>query len=54
MYDKRDDFDFEIVNFSFLDVMSLDFYPMQSISLNSFISPEHLGMMLISTLEKNR
>ena len=37
IYDNRDDFDFEIVNFPFLDVMSLALHPMESISLNSFI-----------------
>ena len=36
IYDKRNDFDFEIVNFPFLDVMFLVLHPMESISLNSF------------------
>ena len=39
IYDKRDDFDFEIVNFPFLDL-----HPMEYISLNSFVSLEHLAM----------
>ena len=34
IYDKRDDFDFEIVNFPFLDVMFLALHPMESIYLN--------------------
>ena len=49
IYDKRDDFDFEIVNFPFLDVL----HPMESISLNSFVSLEHLAMLLTSTLAIN-
>ena len=36
-YDKRDDFDFEIVNFPFKMVMFLALHPMESISLNSFV-----------------
>ena len=44
IYDKRDDFDFEIVNFPFLDVMFLALHPMESISLNSFVLLEHLAM----------
>ena len=50
IYDKRDDFDFEIVNFPFLDVMFLVLHPMESISLNSFVLLEHLAMLLTSTL----
>ena len=34
IYDKRDDFDFEIVNFPFYMVMFLALHPIQSISLN--------------------
>ena len=34
IYDKRNDFDFEIVNFPFLMVMFLALHPMESISLN--------------------
>ena len=51
IYDKRDDFDFEIVNFLFLDVLPL--HPKESISLNSFVSLEHLAMLLTSTLAIN-
>ena len=34
IYDKRDDFDFEIVNFLFKMVMFLALYPMEFIFLN--------------------
>ena len=51
IYDKRDDFDFEIVNFPFLDGDVL--HPMESISLNSFVLLEHLAMLLTSTLTIN-
>ena len=50
--DKRDDFDFEIVNFPFLTVMFLVLHPMESISLNSFVLLEHLAMLLTSTLAR--
>ena len=53
IYDKRDDFDFEIVNFSFLVVMFLALHPMVSISLNSFVLLEHLSMLLTLTLTIN-
>ena len=36
IYDKRDDFDFEIVNFPFLKVMFLALNPMWSKSHDSF------------------
>ena len=49
IYDKRDDFDFEIVNFQLLD----GDVPMESISLNSFVLLEHLAMLLTSTLSIN-
>ena len=51
IYDKRDDFDFEIVNFPFLD----GDVPrsMESISLNSFVLLEHLAMLQTSTLAIN-
>ena len=54
IYDKRGDFDFEIVNFPFLDgddpgSSSYGVY----ISLNSFVSLEHLAMLLTSTLAIN-
>ena len=37
IYDKRDDFDFEIVNSPFLDGDVLALHPMESISLNSYV-----------------
>ena len=51
--DKRDNFDFEIVNFPFLDVMFLALHAMESISLNSFLLLEHQAMLLTSTLAIN-
>ena len=53
IYDKRDNFDFEIVNFPFLMVMFFVLHPMESISLNSFGLLEHLAMLLTSTLAIN-
>ena len=50
IYDKRDDFDFEIVNFPFVHGDIPRLYPMESVSLNSFVSLEHLAMLLTSTL----
>ena len=50
IYDKREYFDFEIVNFPFLIVMYLTLYPIDSISLNLFVLLEHLSMLLTSTL----
>ena len=53
IYDKRDDFDFEIVNFPFLDgdvPRSTRVHPMESLSLISFVLLEHLAMLLTSTL----
>ena len=50
IYDKRDDVDFDIVNFPFFDGDD----PMESISLNSFVLLEHLAMLLTSTLEINK
>ena len=44
VYDKRDDFDFEFVNFPFLDGADPRLHPMESIFLNSFILLEHLAM----------
>ena len=39
IYDKRDDFDFEMVIFPFLNGdVPLTLHPMESISLNSFVS----------------
>ena len=51
IYDKRDNFDFEIINFPFLDGDFLALHPMESISLNSFVLQEHLAMFLTSTLD---
>ena len=53
LYDKCDDFDFEIVNIPFLDGMFLALHPMECISLNSFVLLEHLAMLLTSTLAIN-
>ena len=53
IYDKRDDFDFEIVNFPFLDGDVPRSNPMESIYLNSFVLLEHLAMFLTSTLAIN-
>ena len=54
IYDKRDDFDFEMVIFSFLNSdVPLSLHPMESISLNSFVLLEHLAMLLTSTLTIN-
>ena len=44
IYDKRDEFDFEIVNFPSKMVMFLALHPMESISLNSFVLLEHLAI----------
>ena len=49
IYDKRDDFDFEIVNFPFLD----DDVPRSTSFVNSFVLLEHLAMLLTSTLAIN-
>ena len=53
IYDKRDDFDYEIVNFPFLMVMFLVLHPMESISLNLFGLLEYIAMLLTSTLAIN-
>ena len=53
IYYKRDDFDFEIVNFPFKMVMFLALHPIESIYLNSFVLLEHIAMLLSSTLAKN-
>ena len=53
IYDKRDDFDFEIVIFPFLDGDVPPLHPMESIYLNSFALLEHLAMLLTSTLAIN-
>ena len=41
IYDKRDDFDFEIANFPFLDGAA--------ISLSALVLLDHLAMLLTST-----
>ena len=53
IYDKRDNFDFEIVNFPFKMVMFLALHPMESISLKSFVLLEHLTIFPTSTLAIN-
>ena len=53
IYHKRDDFDFEIVNFPFLEVMFLVLHHMESIFLNWFILLNHLAVLLTSTLAIN-
>ena len=54
IYDKRDDFDFEMVILQFLNGdVPLSLHPMESISLNSFVLLEHLAMLLTSTLTIN-
>ena len=50
MYDKRDDFDFEIVNFPFLDG---DIPRSTSYGLISFVLLEYLAMLWTSTLAIN-
>ena len=51
IYDKHDDFDFEMVIFPYLNGdVPLSLHPMESISLNSFVLLEHLAMLLTSTL----
>ena len=53
IYDKRDNFDFEIVNFPFLDGGVSRSTSYRSISLNSFVLLEHLAILLTSTLVIN-
>ena len=50
IYDKRDDFNFDIVNFPFLDG---DVPLMVYIYLNLFALPEHLRMLLTSIIVTN-
>ena len=50
IYDKRDDFNFDIVNFPFLDG---DVPLMVYIYLNLFALPEHLRMLLTSITVTN-
>ena len=53
IYEKRDDFDFEIANCSYLDVDVPRRASLVFISRNLFGSPEYLVMFLTSTLEIN-
>ena len=54
IYDKRDDFDFDLVNYQFFFmVMFLALHPMESISLNLFPLLKHLAMKLNSILTIN-
>ena len=56
IYDKRDDFNFDIVNFPFLDgelVMSPNVPLMVYIYLNLFALSEHLRMLLTSIIVTN-
>ena len=54
IYDKRDDFNFDIVNFPFLDgdVPRRPSYGV-NIYLNLFALPEHLRMLLTSIIVTN-
>ena len=51
--DKHDDFNFEIVNFPFLDGNVPRSTSNESISLSSFVLLEHLAMLLTLTLAIN-
>ena len=56
IYDKYDDFDFEIVNFPILDRMFLarsTSNGVYTVYLNSFLWLEHLAMLLTSTHKIN-
>ena len=53
IYDKHDDFDFEIVNFHFKMVMFLALHHNEFIFFNSSNLLEHLVMLLTSTLAIN-
>ena len=50
IYDKRDDFNFDIVNFPFMMAMSPNVPLMVYIYLNLFALPEHLRMLLTSII----
>ena len=52
IYDKRDDFDFEIANFPFLDG-NAPRSTSYGVILNSFVLLEHLAILLTSTLAIN-
>ena len=54
IYDKRDDFNFDIVNFPFLvNFPSLNVPLMVYIYLNLFALPEHLRMLLTTIIVTN-
>ena len=53
IYDKRDDFNFDILMFRSLMAMSLDVPLMVYIYLNSFTLPEHLRVLLTSIIITN-
>ena len=53
IYDKQDDFNFDIVNFHSLMAMSLDVPLMGYIYLNLFALLEHLRMLLTSIIVTN-
>ena len=53
IYDKRDEFNFDIVNFHSLMAMSLNAPLMAYIYLNFFALPEHLPMLLTSIIVTN-
>ena len=53
IYDKRDDFNFDIVNIRSLMAMSLDVPLMVYIYLNLYALPEHLRMLLTSIIVAN-
>ena len=52
IYDKRDDFHVDIVNFPFLDG-DVPQRPSYGVYLNLFALPEHLRMLLISIIVTN-
>ena len=52
IYNKRDDFNFDIVNFSFLDG-DVSRRPSVGIYINLFALPEHLRMLLTSITVTN-
>ena len=51
IYDKRDDFNFEIVNFPFLDGYFFALLPMVYIFLSLFVLLECALMLMTSTTE---
>ena len=51
IYDKQDDFNFEMVNFPFLKEMFLALLPMVYIFLSLFVLLECVLMLMISTTE---